>query len=152
ASTNRLRTEGTQYLLEAAQAAGVPRFVAESYTGFPNIREGGRVKTEDDPLDLNPPESMRQTFAAIRQLEAMVTSADDIEGIVLPSEIFEGRGPPFALGGEIVDLTRHYSYPFWGGGAGVWSFINMDEAGATTGVAGEGAPAAIYNIVDDDPA
>jgi len=66
--TNRLRTEGTQYLLEAAQAANVPRVVAQSYTGFPNIREGGRIKTEDDPLDPNPPESMRRTFAAMMEL------------------------------------------------------------------------------------
>jgi nucleoside-diphosphate-sugar epimerase len=152
ASTNRLRTEGTQYLLEAAQAAGVRRFVAESYTGFPNIRDGGRVKTEDDPLDLNPPESMRQTFAAIRQLEAMVTSAANIEGIVLRYGNFYGPGTSIAPGGQIVDLVRHHRYPIFGDGAGVWSFIHIDDAAAATRVAVDGGPAGIYNIVDDDPA
>src|SRR5262245_14782410 len=51
ALTNRLRTEGTDYLLEAARAAGARRFVAQSFTGWPNSREGGRLKTEADPLD-----------------------------------------------------------------------------------------------------
>jgi hypothetical protein len=51
ALTNRLRTEGMDYLLEAAKAAGARRFVAQSYIGAANIREGGRVKTESHPLD-----------------------------------------------------------------------------------------------------
>src|SRR5262245_28561040 len=46
ALTNRLRTDGTDHLLQAARAAGVKRFVAQSFTGWPNGREGGRVKTE----------------------------------------------------------------------------------------------------------
>src|SRR6516225_6751901 len=37
AVTNRLRTEGTDHLLAAAAAAGVRRFVAQSYTGWTNI-------------------------------------------------------------------------------------------------------------------
>ncbi len=61
ALTNRLRTEGTKHLLAAAQAAGVKTFVAQSYAGWPNERKGGRIKTEDDPLDRNPPAAMAQT-------------------------------------------------------------------------------------------
>ncbi len=49
ALTNRLRTEGTEYLLAAALAVGARKFIAQSYTGWPNIREGGRIKTEDPP-------------------------------------------------------------------------------------------------------
>src|SRR5215213_5165411 len=51
AETNRLRTEGTDHLLAAGRAVGVTRFVAQSYAGWPFARSGGRVKTEDDPLD-----------------------------------------------------------------------------------------------------
>ena len=40
ALTNRLRTEGTDHLLAAAKASGVRRFVAQSFTGWSNIREG----------------------------------------------------------------------------------------------------------------
>ena len=45
AQTNRLRTEGTDALLAAARAAGVGRFVAQSFAGWPYAREGGLIKT-----------------------------------------------------------------------------------------------------------
>ena len=51
ALTNRLRTEGTRHVLEAARAAGTRRVIAQSYTGWPFAREGGPVKDEDAPLD-----------------------------------------------------------------------------------------------------
>ena len=70
AATNRLRTEGTDNLLAAARAAGVERFVAQSYAGWPYARVGGPVKTEDDPLDPAPPAQLRATLAAIRHVEA----------------------------------------------------------------------------------
>src|SRR5919198_6235030 len=54
AQTNRLRTEGTDNLLAAARAAGVPRFVAQSFASYRYTHEGGMVKSEDDPLDPNP--------------------------------------------------------------------------------------------------
>ena len=54
ALTNRLRTEGTDHLLEAARAAGTRRFVAQSFAGWPFARVGGPVKTEGDPLDPDP--------------------------------------------------------------------------------------------------
>src|SRR5918994_1365814 len=54
AQTNRLRTAGTDALLAAARAAGVPRLVAQSYASGRYIREGGRVKSERDPLDSAP--------------------------------------------------------------------------------------------------
>ena len=54
AQTNRLRTEGTDILLAAAREAGVRRFVAQSFASYRYAREGGLVKTEDDPLDPAP--------------------------------------------------------------------------------------------------
>jgi nucleoside-diphosphate-sugar epimerase len=66
AMTNRLRTEGAEYLLAAAQESGALRFVAQSYAGWPNERSGTRVKTEEDPLDPQPPKVMRHSAAAIR--------------------------------------------------------------------------------------
>ena len=49
--TIRLRTEGTDHLLAAAEAAGVSHFVAQGYANWNGIRQGGWVKTEEDPLD-----------------------------------------------------------------------------------------------------
>src|SRR5215218_5219651 len=48
AMSNRLRTEGTDHLIAAAQAAGARRLVWQSYAGWPYAREGGPLKTEDD--------------------------------------------------------------------------------------------------------
>src|SRR5262250_1486662 len=69
ASTNRLRTEGTDHLLSAGQAVGVRRFVAQSAVYFAYARTGGAVKTEEDPLDPSPVRDMRESLAAIRHLE-----------------------------------------------------------------------------------
>src|SRR5215217_7973405 len=47
AMSNRLRTEGTDHLIAAAQAAGARRLVWQSYAGWPYAREGSTLKTED---------------------------------------------------------------------------------------------------------
>ena len=90
--TNVLRTRGLDILLEAARAAGATRFLAQSYTGWPNAREGGPVKTEDDPLDPHPPKAMRESIAAIRYLEATVTGAEGITGLALRYGSLYGPG------------------------------------------------------------
>jgi hypothetical protein len=51
ALTNRLRTEGLDNLLAAAKQAETPRVVAQSLCGWTYARNGGPVKSEDDPLD-----------------------------------------------------------------------------------------------------
>ena len=79
ALTNRLRTEGTDNLLAAARAAGVRRFVAQSFAGWTYERAGGPVKTEEDPLDPDPPPAFRRTLDAIRYLEAALQAAEHIE-------------------------------------------------------------------------
>src|ERR1035438_6391257 len=76
APTNRLRTEGTDALLAAAREAGVRRFVAQSFASFRYAREGGPVKTEDDPLDPTPPAVARETNAAMRHLDQVVRSEE----------------------------------------------------------------------------
>ena len=82
ATTNQLRTAGTEHLLAAAEAAGVGRFVAQSYTGWSNIREGGSVKTEDDPFDPDPAKNQKESIAGLQFLEQVVPAAP-LEGIVL---------------------------------------------------------------------
>jgi 2-alkyl-3-oxoalkanoate reductase len=150
--TNRLRATGTEYLLEAARAARTPRFIAQSYTGWPNERSGGRVKTEADPFDSHPLESMRQSMAAIQKLEELVLGAGDLTGIVLRYGNFYGPGTSVAPDGEIVEAVRQRKLPIIGTGAGIWSWIHIDDVARATQLAIEGAPAGIYNIVDDEPA
>jgi nucleoside-diphosphate-sugar epimerase len=152
ALTSRLRTEATDHLLEGARQAGARRFVAQSYAGWPYARTGGPVKTEDDPLDPDPVPSMSKTHAAIRQLEATVTGAEWIDGIVLRYGGFYGPGTGMVRDGEQVELVHKRRFPIVGDGAGVWSFVHIDDAAAATLAALERGAPGIYNVVDDDPA
>ena len=152
ARTNELRTRGTDNLLEAAQAAGARRFVAQSFAGWPFARTGGPVKTEEAPLDPHPPPALRTTLEAIRHLEGAVGGADDIEGLVLRYGGFYGPGTSLAPDGEHTALVRKRRWPIVGGGTGVWSVVHIDDAAAATLAAIEHGPAGIYNVVDDEPA
>jgi nucleoside-diphosphate-sugar epimerase len=153
ALTNRLRTEATAHLLSAGQAVGVKRFVAQSYAGWPYAREGGPVKTEEDPLDPTPVADMRETLAAIRQLEESVTGADWTVGIALRYGGFYGPGTSLdPAGGEHVELVRKRGFPIVGDGGGVWSFVHIADAAEATAVAVERGERGVYNVVDDEPA
>jgi nucleoside-diphosphate-sugar epimerase len=153
AETNRLRTEGTDHLLAAGRALGVKRFVAQSYAGWPAERTGGRVKTEDDPLDPAPPKAVRSTLDAIHYLESAVTGADWTEGVVLRYGGFYGPGTSLGPeGGDMIEAVRKRKFPVVGNGAGVWSFIHIEDAADATAAAIEHGRRGIYNIVDDEPA
>jgi nucleoside-diphosphate-sugar epimerase len=144
ALTNRLRTEGTDALLAAADEAGVERFVAQSYGGWPYAREGGPVKTEDDPLDPTPAPAMRETLAAIRHLERAVTAAG---GTALRYGGFYGAPDDAQL-----EIVRKRQFPVVGDGGGIWSFVHLEDAAAATVLALEQGARGIYNVVDDEPA
>jgi 2-alkyl-3-oxoalkanoate reductase len=152
ALTNRLRTEGTDHLLEAARAAGARRFVAQSFAGWPFARVGGPVKTEDDPLDPDPPAQLRRTLDAIRHLESAVLGTEGIEGVVLRYGGFYGPGTSAGEGGFMLDDLRRGRFPLVGAGTGVWSFVHIDDAATATVAAIERGAPGIYQIVDDDPA
>jgi 2-alkyl-3-oxoalkanoate reductase len=144
AQTNRLRTEGTDALLAAAREAGVGRFVAQSFAGWPYAREGGQVKTEDDPLDPTPVPTMRETLDGIRHLER---AAVDAGGVALRYGGFYG-----SPGDAQIELVRKRRFPIVGDGGGVWSFVHLDDAATATALALEQEATGIYNIVDDEPA
>jgi nucleoside-diphosphate-sugar epimerase len=154
ALTNRLRTEGTDHLLSAGRAVGVRRFVAQSYAGWPFARVGGPVKTEDDPLDPEPAKPFRAMLAAIEHLEAVVVGADWTEGVVLRYGGFYGPGTSLTTAGpgEHVDAIRKRKFPVVGDGAGVWSFVHIEDAASATVAAIEHGPRGVYNVVDDEPA
>jgi nucleoside-diphosphate-sugar epimerase len=152
AGSNRLRTRGTDHLLAAAREAGVKRFIAQSYCGWPYARVGVAVKTENDELDWDPPAQLRRTLAAIRYLERTVTSSPGPEGIVLRYGSFYGFGTGM-LDRSVIEQIRHRRVPLVGDGAGWWSFLHVDDAAsATLNAVERGNAGNIYNIVDDEPA
>ena len=128
AVTNELRTRGTDYLLEAARLAGTRRFIAQSFTGFTNEYAGTLIKTEDDPLNQDPPDSARQTLAAIRYVDETVPGQAP-EGIVLRYGLFYGHGSSNGT----LSAVRAGKFPVIGGGTGIWSFCEITRRGRGRG-------------------
>jgi nucleoside-diphosphate-sugar epimerase len=151
AQTNRLRTEGTDYLLSAGQAVGVRRFVAQSNIAL-YARTGGPVKTEEDTFDPSPAPKMRKNLEAILHLEEAVLGARWTEGIVLRYGWFYGPGTSLTPGSPESELIRKRKFPVVGDGGGVWSFIHVADAAEATVAAVERGSRGVYNVVDDDPA
>jgi nucleoside-diphosphate-sugar epimerase len=144
ALTNRIRTEGTDALLAAAREAGVRRFVGQSFASYRYAREGGPVKTENDPLDPAPPANTEETHAAMRHLDEAVTDAG---GVALRYGGFYG-----AANDGLIEPIRKRRFPIVGDGGGIMSFVHLDDAAAATVLALEQDGPAIYNVVDDEPA
>jgi 2-alkyl-3-oxoalkanoate reductase len=152
ATTNQLRTQGTDFLLAAAREAGVKRFIAQSFCGWTYGRSGEPVKTEADMLDADPPEELRRTLEAIQYLESAVAGSTSVEGIVLRYGSFYGPDTGM-LSRAMIDQVRRRRVPLIGGGGGRWSFIHVEDAASATLAAIErGTAGEIYNIVDDEPA
>jgi nucleoside-diphosphate-sugar epimerase len=150
--TNRLRTEAADTMLAAARRTGARRFLVQSFCGWPFARQGGPVKTEDDPLDGDPPANFRKTLAAIQHLEDAVCGTKDLTALALRYGFFYGPGTSIATDGSIVTMVRRRQFPLVGHAGGVWSFIHIDDAARATAAAIERGAAGLYNIVDDEPA
>jgi nucleoside-diphosphate-sugar epimerase len=145
ATTNRLRTEGADHLLAAAQATGVPTFVAQSFGSFNGIREGGWVKTEEDPPDRLTGTALQPMVEAVLHLEDVVVKAG---GAVLRYGAFYGPGAT----DDQVELIRKRQFPLVGRGTGYSSWVHLDDAASATVLAVEKQAMGVFNIVDDEPA
>jgi nucleoside-diphosphate-sugar epimerase len=152
ALTNRLRTEATDHLLEAARRAGTRRVVAQSYGNWNYARTGRALKTEQDELDPSPPARQVKSLEAIRHLEDAVLNTDGIEGVALRYGNFYGPGTGFDLDGDIVRQILKRQFPIVGDGCGVWSFVHLDDAAGAAVLAMDHGSPGLYNIVDDEPA
>ena len=151
AATNRVRSEGTRNLVEAARAAGAARLLAESVAFFYEP-DGGWVKDEGAPLMVDPPGRLAAATAALKELEAQVLGAAGIEGLVLRCGWFYGPGTYYATGGSVAAATLARRYPIVGAGTGTYSFVHVEDAAAAfLAAVGRGAHG-VYNVVDDEPA
>lgn len=151
ASTNRLRTDALDHLLNAARSSGAKRFVAQSFTGWTNERIGAVPKTETDPLDRDPAKQARMSLQAINHLETRILEADDIEAIALRYGHLYGPETAYAPGGEMYEAISRRKIPVVGGGKGVWSFLHVEDAVSATVAALTDGESGLFNIVDDHP-
>ena len=117
--------------------------VAQSFTGWPNIRSGGWVKDEEDPLDPDPPKAQRESLAAIRYLEETVQK---VGGTVLRYGGFYGGAAD-----RSIAMVRKRQFPLVGGGPGYTSWVHLDDAASATVLALEKDVRGVFNIVDDEP-
>lgn len=163
ALTNLLRTEGTRNLLAAAVDTGAKHFIAQSFAGWTygrtmngakpvNTPKTTKLKTEDDALDPNPPKKLRGTLDALKTLERAVLSESRLTGTVLRYGAFYGPHTSIAKDGATVKAVRQRKLPQVGEGAGVWSFVQIDDAASATAAAVEARREGVYNVVDDEPA
>jgi nucleoside-diphosphate-sugar epimerase len=124
-NTNRLRTEGTDHLLAAAEATGVSHFVAQSNTTWNGLREGGWDQPETGPLELPAGATAHGVMEAIRHVEDAVLRAG---GAVLRYGWFYGPGAT----DDQVELLRKRKFPLVGGGTGIWSWVHLEDAASAT--------------------
>ena len=105
----RIRSEGTQNLVSAALAAGVPLLVAQSIAWM--YAPGPEPHGEADPLDVQASGTRAITVAGVATLERLVVSSAPIEGAVLRYGHLYGPNTGTDAAGEApslhVDAAAH---------------------------------------------
>ncbi len=141
---NRLRTETTRHLLEAARTHGIGRFVKESVT-FSYPSRGAEWIDEAVPPDetIKP---LRPTLEGERLVEGF--DREGGTGVVLRFGLF--YGPHVRAVDEALRAARLGRFPWAGPEDAYMSSIHVDDA-ATAVVAALGAPGGVYNACDDEP-
>jgi nucleoside-diphosphate-sugar epimerase len=141
APTNRLRTDGTRHLIDAAIAARARRIVAGSFALF-------RGAPPDDA-----PAEVRDAAAAVRSMETQTLEASRagrIEGVVLRYGLF--YGPQTGSTVQMIAMARRRMLPRIRNDRSVLPCIHVDDAARATVAALDRAPAgSVYDIVDDRP-
>jgi nucleoside-diphosphate-sugar epimerase len=147
---DRLRSEGTHILVDAARAAGATRIVAQSIAFAYAPGPPGSLRREQDPPLSDAPKSFKRSAEAMQELERTVLGA---EGVVLRYGYFYGPGTAMSRNGSMGEDVSRRRLPIVGGGTGVWSLIHIDDAArATVAALTRGHGSSAYNVVDDDPA
>ena len=148
AANDRVRAEGGRNLLAAAREAGVERYVTQSVAFFYRPTGQPGLRDEDAPLWTDGTGMIGDAVRVVEQAEREALAAG---GVVLRYGFFGGPGTWYDRDGAVGELVRKRRYPLLGDGAGVHSFVHVDDAAAAT-VAALGAPSGVYNVVDDAPA
>ncbi|MGH2924044.1 MAG: NAD-dependent epimerase/dehydratase family protein [Solirubrobacterales bacterium] len=150
-ATNRLRGEVGPVLAQVAADAGARRLISQSVAFM--YAPGTGLRSEEDAIIEPPPESL---FAggvrSMLSLERATLGTVGVDGVVLRYGWFYGPGTYYARDGGTAHEVRRRRFPIVGGGAGVFSFIHVNDAAAATVAALDRGAPGVYNVVDDDPA
>jgi nucleoside-diphosphate-sugar epimerase len=149
AATNRLRTERTRILIDAAEAAGGAKLIAQSIA-FVHVAGDGPAG-EDVPLRHDPADPLTAAAEPIAELERLTLDAG---GAVLRFGQLYGPGTMFAADGGYGRMAARGRMPILHrrGRSSTFSFVHAADAGtAVVAVLATGATG-VFNIVDDEPA
>jgi nucleoside-diphosphate-sugar epimerase len=150
-ATTELRGKAGPALAGAAAEAGARRLIAQSVC-FYYASTGRQTHTEDDPLMQLPPETPgARGVIALEALERATLETPGLEGVVLRYGYFYGDRTQYARDGTWGDDVRRRRLPVIGGGTGIFSFIQIEDA-ASAAVAALDRGSGIYNVCDDEPA
>jgi len=142
---NRLRTEATRHLLDAARVHGIRRFVKESITFTYPDRGADWIDESVRPGAVG--KALRPTLEGERLVLALAGPAGD--GVVLRFGLF--YGPETRSTDEALRTARRVRSALIAGAPGSYlSSIHVDDA-AEAVVAALTVPAGLYNVVDDEP-
>lgn len=143
AANQRVRTEGSAAVVDAALSAGVGRLVQESLCML--YADGGAAWIDEDaPTDRYP--MAEGNHAA----EANARRFGDPGGIGVTLRFGWFYGPGAAQGEQMLAQARHRVILALGAPEGYVSSIHMIDAGAAV-VAALGVPGEVYNVADDEP-
>jgi nucleoside-diphosphate-sugar epimerase len=145
----RLRLEGGANVLAAARAVGVRRYVRQSiaFWGAP----GSGLADETTRLALDASPFVAADARIVNGLEHRLLTTENLEGIALRYGFFYGPGTWFDSDGDVARQVRQQQFPIVGDGAGVWSWLHIDDAAMATVAAAERGNSGIYLIADDRP-
>lgn len=147
ALTNRLRTEGTANLLDAARETGTAKVITESLAYAYEPAAG--LADEDAPLWRKPPKEFAGALAALVELETRTEAAD---GLVLRFGHLYGPGSAYAPDGSITQQIKARKLPAAGNGGSVFSFIHAYDAATAIVATLDKDAIGVINVVDDGPA
>lgn len=143
AENDRIRTEGSRHLVDAALKGGARRYVQESIV-FMYADHGHQWIFEDSLIEVPP--YIRSALDAEGQARRFTESGAD--GVVLRFGLFYGPGSIHT--DAIVKAATWRLGALLGDKRGYFSMVNLDDA-ARAVVAALSVPAGIYNVVEDEP-
>lgn len=140
----RIRIEGTRHLVEAAQAAGVKRMIAQSISWA--YEPGDYPATEEVSLDMHAPAPRKSTIDGIVSLEHAVSQIPN--HVILRYGMLYGPNTWYDATGSIAEKVRSRALPSTDG---IMSFLHVEDAAAAA-LSALDWPSGPVNIVDDEPA